>query len=154
MGQKVGICIPSGCSQRDIEKNYDDVYEAAGGHLTGKFWLRQWTCVTDDFHDKYQNFSTSEKPGRIIYLLVETDRMKSRCCTVSHLFSVGFWVQSSSLWALQQYLRLFMHSFCHKMQQSQSTLRQCSAFPPMPTSKELQKQLIQMLQENWDASME
>ena len=70
MNQRVGICIPSGCTQGDIERNYRDVYETVSSQLTGKFWLRQWTCVTDDFKDEYQSFITSNTSwvGRIIYL--------------------------------------------------------------------------------------
>ena len=50
MQQVVGICIPDGCSLREVKKNYEEVYAGVNSELNGALLT---SCVTDDFFEDY-----------------------------------------------------------------------------------------------------
>ena len=52
MQQVVGICIPDGCSLREVEKNYQEVYAGVNSELNGALFT---SCVTDDFFEDYSS---------------------------------------------------------------------------------------------------
>ena len=73
MNQRVGICIPSGCTLSEIQRNYREVYEGVSSQLVPRISLpeySQWSCVTDEFVEdfKFSYNSRKSEVGRIIYL--------------------------------------------------------------------------------------
>ena len=75
MNQRVGICVPSGCSLNEIERNYREVYEGVGSQLVSNIFLQRnkiWSCVTDDFVEEYMSIHNSDeyksRAGMFTYL--------------------------------------------------------------------------------------
>ena len=73
MNQRVGICVPSGCTLQEIQRNYKEVYKGVGSQLVPRISLpeySQWSCVTDTFVEDFKSSYNSRKSaeGRILYL--------------------------------------------------------------------------------------
>ena len=75
MNQRVGICVPSGCTLREIERNYREVYKNVSSQLVSKISIpdnKRWSCVTDEFVEDYMSFYNSREykgqVGKWIYL--------------------------------------------------------------------------------------
>ena len=68
MAQKLGICIPSGCTWNDIYNNYEEVYDNIHSRLDRKSSVG---CFTDEFTEDYYSAAredTSDSRGQKIFL--------------------------------------------------------------------------------------
>ena len=68
MAQKLGICIPSGCTWNDIYNNYEEVYDDIHSRLDRKSSVG---CFTDEFTEDYYSAAredTSDSMGQKVFL--------------------------------------------------------------------------------------
>ena len=71
MDQKLGICIPSGCTWDDISNNYEEVYEDIASKLKRKSFYSHPNCFTDEFTEDYYSEAreaTSNSRGQKVFM--------------------------------------------------------------------------------------
>ena len=74
MNQVVGICIPSGCSVDEVQRNYQKVYKGVNSVLNGALTEIpvlgiSHSCVTaDTFEDYASSISSDMSVGQKIFL--------------------------------------------------------------------------------------